>query len=55
MTQHRWSGWPGAWCLDCGVEDALEICVAEHNDSIMCIEGHVQCQEGHTEPLHCPR
>jgi len=17
---HRWSGWPGAWCLDCGIE-----------------------------------
>ena len=21
---HRWSGWPGAWCLDCGDEDVLE-------------------------------
>lgn len=18
---HRWSGWPGAWCLDCGITD----------------------------------
>ena len=24
MTQHRWSGWPGAWCLDCGASDPLE-------------------------------
>ena len=21
---HRWSGWPGACCLDCGAEDAME-------------------------------
>ncbi len=25
---HRWSGWPGAWCLDCGAEDAREVCLA---------------------------
>ena len=24
MGQHRWSGWPGAYCLLCGAEDALE-------------------------------
>jgi len=23
--KHRWSGWPGAWCLDCGLEDAREL------------------------------
>lgn len=28
---HRWSGWPGAWCLDCGMEDPLEIAFAEGN------------------------
>lgn len=22
---HQWSGWPGAWCLDCGKEDASEL------------------------------
>jgi hypothetical protein len=21
---HRWSGWPGAWCFDCGCEDPYE-------------------------------
>jgi hypothetical protein len=21
---HRWSGWPGAWCLDCGISDWSE-------------------------------
>lgn len=25
---HRWSGWPGAWCLDCGQEDPAEQCLA---------------------------
>ena len=34
MAQHRFSGWPGAWCLDCGAEDVREICVAEHNHGI---------------------
>lgn len=28
---HRWSGWPGAWCLDCGMEDPNEICLADHD------------------------
>jgi len=28
VSEHRWSGWPGAWCLDCGKEDALEIDLA---------------------------
>lgn len=26
---HRWSGWPGAWCLDCGQEDRTEIALAD--------------------------
>lgn len=30
---HRWSGWPGAWCLDCGASDPVEICLADgHED-----------------------
>jgi hypothetical protein len=24
MAEHRWSGWPGAWCLDCGKSDPRE-------------------------------
>jgi hypothetical protein len=31
MCEHRWSGWPGAWCLDCGMEDPIEIALAEGN------------------------
>jgi len=26
---HRWSGWPGAYCLYCGGEDANEIALAD--------------------------
>lgn len=26
---HRWSGWPGAWCLDCGCDDPVEVALAE--------------------------
>jgi hypothetical protein len=26
---HRWSGWPGAWCLDCGQDDPAEIALAD--------------------------
>ena len=25
---HRWSGWPGAYCLNCGAEHALENALA---------------------------
>lgn len=27
-SSHRWSGWPGAWCLDCGSEDLNEVAIA---------------------------
>ncbi len=26
---HNWSGWPGAWCLDCGIEDPHETALAD--------------------------
>ncbi len=28
FQHHNWSGWPGAWCLDCGVEDPREVAIA---------------------------
>ena len=28
MSGHNWSGWPGAWCLDCGIEDPQERALA---------------------------
>jgi len=27
VTEHWWSGWPGAFCLKCGAEDKDEICI----------------------------
>lgn len=32
MTEHRWSGWPGAWCLDCGCDDPGEIALVDGFD-----------------------
>lgn len=29
--KHRWSGWPGAFCLDCFVPDPDEECIANHD------------------------
>ena len=34
---HRYSGWPGAWCLDCGVADPGEEALAHGCDSVRCI------------------
>lgn len=30
MSGHRWSGWPGAYCLRCGAEQVLELALAEN-------------------------
>jgi hypothetical protein len=49
---HNWSGWPEAFCLDCGIEDQSEICVAEHEDGLKCVEGHLLCEEPHA-PARC--
>lgn len=29
INGHRWSGWPGAFCLYCGTEDGDEIALAD--------------------------
>jgi hypothetical protein len=34
---HHFSGWPGAFCLDCGAEDANELAIYEP-DYHLCIE-----------------
>ncbi len=31
MKPHRWSGWPGAYCLDCGCGDPHEEALADGN------------------------
>lgn len=28
MGHHRWSGWPGAYCMYCGAEHRMEIAIA---------------------------
>jgi len=49
---HRWSGWPGAWCLDCGIEDPGEACMAS-NPACVCAEGPPE--DGVTKPCIAPR
>lgn len=44
-TEHRWSGWPGAYCMVCGIEDPREACVANHPDG---------CQMTHCQETYCP-
>lgn len=44
---HNWSGFPGAFCLKCGCECQVEICIAEHSIILECIYGHVLCEENH--------
>lgn len=29
MSEHRWSGWPGAYCLKCGQDDLTELAIAD--------------------------
>lgn len=33
---HRWSGWPGAWCLDCGIADPREEALANDMLDYFC-------------------
>ena len=40
---HRWSGWPGAYCLNCGTEDPME-------SAISCPDCYIPvCEEDQTE------
>jgi len=27
MTEHHWSGWPGAFCFHCGSDDPMETAI----------------------------
>jgi hypothetical protein len=29
--EHNWSGWPGAYCLNCWIDDPMEECLATDN------------------------
>lgn len=55
MPKHRWSGWPGAWCLDCGTDDKGELCLADGHpldcQRPECRNGPCPCPgEGHRDP-----
>ena len=64
MGQHRWSGWPGAYCLLCGAEDAMEVAVADgwydpftmkwdaEEHRRLVVEAHNNCP--HTKPGEDP-
>lgn len=48
-STHTWSGWPGAYCTACGVEDPLELALA---DGVDCFTGQ-PLPEAYRAPL-CP-
>ena len=54
MNDHRFSGWPGAWCFDCGIEDQTEICLAEHDVILYCLQEHWLPDGCDHESTHCP-
>ena len=49
--EHRWSGWPGAYCLDCHTGDPAEAALAHD-----CIDATCSyCGEGWPQgPCHSP-
>lgn len=47
-STHRWSGWPGAWCLNCGQPDLLEEALAG------CTECRIPCPPEDFEMYICP-
>lgn len=54
---HRWSGWPGAWCLDCGMEDPMEIALADaHYDPYTetWVSPEVEARYRAEYPRECP-
>lgn len=50
MTEHRFSGWPGAFCLDCGAEDPREVVLATGNVTFEC---EIVAAEG-SRACRCP-
>jgi hypothetical protein len=54
ISEHQWSGWPGAHCLVCYAEDPDEICLADscrcpcHDDLWTALER----MQATTDPVH---
>ena len=52
---HRWSGWPGAFCLNCGAEDRTELCVGAHDHAVLDPERGICVVPCQNEPCPEPR
>lgn len=48
---HRYSGWPGAWCLDCGQSDPFEEAMVCEMERAGC---HVESYPGDSPTTLCP-
>jgi hypothetical protein len=42
VNEHRWYGWPGAFCMKCGCEDPYEIALADNNILYEFPDGRIQ-------------
>lgn len=54
MAEHRWSGWPGAYCLDCGAKDPREIAMADGSIYFDCNRGEECTCPTANQWLRCP-
>jgi hypothetical protein len=54
MSEHRWSGWPRAYCLRCGVEDVTEICGTTHPHAVLDPERGICIVPCETTQGPCP-
>ena len=47
LKRYRWSGWPGAFCLDCHAGSMIEQCVADNHIPACkyCVEGQEDCDK----------
>lgn len=55
MPDHRWSGWPGAWCLDCGDPDPMELAlIGVKREATECAEPHSHRNDPYWQRLQDP-
>ena len=50
MSEHHWSGWPGAICLKCGATDPIEEALADGRE----LDEQLWLGDGGTDPVQCP-
>ena len=55
MNEHHWSGWPGAYCLHCGLSDPVEQGLADGTyDPISNSWTSKEAREGAMRANGCP-